>query len=68
MKSYMMAKQIRSFAVVVTFDITADDEEHAELLAKNLVLNARDDLGYASDPHEYAYVGEIVVAKAQGEI
>ena len=53
---------MQSYVAVVIFNITANDEEQAELLAKNLILNARDDLGYASDPKDYAYVGESVVA------
>ena len=57
---------MQSYVAVVIFNITAEDETQAELLAKNLVLNARDDLGYASDPNDYAYVGESVVAKITG--
>ena len=58
---------MQSYVAVVIFNITANDEEQAELLAKNLILNARDDLGYASDPKDYAYVGESVVAKITGK-
>tara|TARA_R110002020_G_scaffold112722_3_gene259238 strand:- start:1366 stop:1560 length:195 start_codon:yes stop_codon:yes gene_type:complete len=57
---------MQSYVAAVTFSITAEDEAQAELLAKNLVLNARDDLGYASDPNDYAYVGESVSAEIIG--
>ena len=57
---------MQSYVAVVMFSITAEDEAQAELLAKNLVLNARDDLGYASDPNDYGYVGESVSAKITG--